>query len=316
MTIQTSKPHFSVVIPLYNKLSHIIRTVDSVLRQSYKDFEIIVVDDGSTDGGPTRLQRLRSEHVRLVRQVNGGVSNARNRGIKEAKGEIVAFLDADDTWEPHFLEVMAKLQRDFPDAKAFGSAYQFVASEGEYLDPKIRFAKPVRNARLLTDYFEVGARGDLPFMMSSFCVMRAVCVEVGGFPEGEPMGEDQEFFARVALGHAIAYSPEVLSFYHLDSTNRACVQKVPLQECPFSQRLKEKALSLEEGSTLREQLLDYTSAHLLHLVSQNVRAGNLQVAGEMLGDERCTRQALRYGWWRLRLLLSGMFMVSSPRLYS
>lgn len=290
--------------------------MDSVLNQSFKDFEIIVVDDGSTDGSPTCIQRTRGDQIRLVRKINGGVSSARNRGIKEAKGEVVAFLDADDTWEPHFLEMMAKLQRDFPEASAFASAYQFVAAEGEFRDPKIRFSKPLRSARLLQDFFEVGSRGDLPFMMSSFCVKKAVCDKVGGFPEGEPMGEDQEFFARVALGYSIAYSPDVLAFYHLDSSNRACVQKVPLAECPFSQRLKDRAMSLDDGSILREQLLDYTSAHLLNLVSQNVRAGNLRVAGEMLSDKRCTRQVLRYGWWRLRLLLSGMLMLNNPRLYS
>ena len=94
----------SVVIPLYNKVAYIRRTLDSVASQTYGDFEAIVVDDGSTDGGGETVAGYPDRRIRLVRQQNAGPGAARKRAIAEARGEYIAFLDADDEWEPTFLE--------------------------------------------------------------------------------------------------------------------------------------------------------------------------------------------------------------------
>ena len=104
MNAETSK--CSVVIPLYNHSDTIQRCVDSVLGQGFEDFELIVVDDGSTDGGGDLVSGMQDSRVHLVMQENGGVSSARNRGIAEARGTIVAFLDADDEWNPDYLETI------------------------------------------------------------------------------------------------------------------------------------------------------------------------------------------------------------------
>src|SRR5947209_3795753 len=94
----------SVIIPLYNKAPYVRRTLDSVRAQTFADYEVIVVDDGSTDGGAAVVEGFGDPRFRLIAQPNAGPGAARNRGLAEAGGEFVAFLDADDEWLPTFLE--------------------------------------------------------------------------------------------------------------------------------------------------------------------------------------------------------------------
>src|ERR1700680_3290107 len=100
------RPSVSVVVPLYNKARYIARSLDSIARQTFQDFEVLVIDDGSTDGGGAIAAATGDCRLRVVAQQNRGVGAARNRGITEGTGNLVAFLDADDTWEPAFLEAI------------------------------------------------------------------------------------------------------------------------------------------------------------------------------------------------------------------
>jgi Glycosyltransferases involved in cell wall biogenesis len=97
----------SVVIPLYNKENCIRKTLDSVLAQNYQDFEVVVVDDGSKDGSARIVASMNDPRIKLITQNNGGPSSARNRGIKEAKGDFVAFIDADDIWTSDHLSLFS-----------------------------------------------------------------------------------------------------------------------------------------------------------------------------------------------------------------
>lgn len=122
----------SIVIPLYNKAAVICRTMESVKQQIFSDFEILIVNDGSTDDSLSVLMDFLSENeavfknsVRLIEQENKGVSAARNQGIKEARGEIIAFLDADDEWLPDYLKTIAFLVEKYPECDIFGTAYSF-----------------------------------------------------------------------------------------------------------------------------------------------------------------------------------------------
>jgi len=110
----------SVVIPLYNKEDCVFNALQSVLNQSFVDFEVIVVDDGSVDSSPKIVSSISDKRIRLISKKNGGPSSARNLGIKEAKNEYIAFLDADDLWAPMFLQEMVDLIHRFPDALCWG----------------------------------------------------------------------------------------------------------------------------------------------------------------------------------------------------
>lgn len=206
----------SVVIPLYNKAAHIRQALDSVLSQSLPAFEVIVVDDGSTDGGGDLVRGYKDPRVRLVAQANAGVSAARNRGISEARADWIAFLDADDTWEPRFLErVLAVVGADGGIDVVFTNFTRTEASSVEFT--KDQPSGPV--ADYLGFFVARNGRG-----VNSSCVLirRNVLEQAGAFPVGVRHGEDIDCWTRLALsGASFYYVPEVLARYHTDAENRA-----------------------------------------------------------------------------------------------
>ena len=119
---------FSVIIPLYNKAPYVEKAINSVLAQTFTDFELIVMDDGSKDGSFEVAKRAIENHgnCHLYRQQNAGVSVARNNGVSLSQGKYLCFLDADDWWEPTFMEEMSKLIEEFPDAGIYGTNYTIV----------------------------------------------------------------------------------------------------------------------------------------------------------------------------------------------
>ena len=125
-----STPTFSVIIPLYNKEAEVAATLRSALEQSLRPLEVIVVDDGSTDGSADIVAAFRSPLVRLIRQPNAGVSAARNRAIAEARGEYVAMLDADDLWRTGFLAEIAAMIERWPGCGLYATAFDIVSGEG------------------------------------------------------------------------------------------------------------------------------------------------------------------------------------------
>ena len=121
---------YSVVIPLYNKEHYIASTLRSVLAQTYPDYEVIVVDDGSTDHSLQACKEVRSDKIRVVQQVNQGVSAARNKGIELAAGEYICFLDADDTWYPDYLQNIETIVQKYPQSDIFVTAYRIIYANG------------------------------------------------------------------------------------------------------------------------------------------------------------------------------------------
>jgi glycosyltransferase involved in cell wall biosynthesis len=116
-------PQLTVVIPLYNKRRYVRRALDSISAQTFNDFELIVVDDGSTDGSGEEVARHPDPRFRVVHQANAGPGAARNRGIAEAAGDLIAFLDADDEWLPEYLQRAVTAMEAHPDIAAFTQSY-------------------------------------------------------------------------------------------------------------------------------------------------------------------------------------------------
>jgi hypothetical protein len=161
---------------------------------------------------------------------------------------------------------------------------------------------------VMYDYFDICSKGDLPFMASSFVITRALFHRLGGFPEGEAMGEDQALFSQVALQSSIVYSPLILLLYHTDSENRACDRHLPNTLLPFAQRLIDWVEKNPVEKKLKNAILRYCAAHACHLAKLNINVGNFSIARQLLGHPSCVLKPLhRYTltlWLITKSLLS------------
>lgn len=197
---------FSVVIPLFNKAHTIVGTVASVLAQDFEDFEIIIINDGSTDGGPEMVRTtFHDSRIRIVDQENQGVSVARNHGVAIAERELVAFLDGDDILLPGYLSSMHAVAEEFPDAGMICCAGVMVYPDGSGYK---RYSARYGSRNQIVDYFIN------PWFFnnsSSTVVRRSVFNLGGGFPRGMPHWEDHAFFQTLALHVSVAYCPVPLS---------------------------------------------------------------------------------------------------------
>ena len=215
-----SEPTISVVIPLYNKQLEIGAAVRSALAQTRPPQEIIVVDDGSTDGGAEVVRAIGSPLVRLVRQSNAGVCAARNRGIAESTGEYIALLDADDTWEPGFLEEIAAMIAEFPGCGVYSTAFNIVSHDGRFP------ARTPSERGVVANFFRDSAHRYISIPSAS-AVPRAVFEAVGGFPEGMKIGGDMYMWIKIARRYAVCFSPKPLANYSKVASNRSASSYTP-----------------------------------------------------------------------------------------
>lgn len=199
---------FSVIIPLFNKRAYFARTLDRLLSQQYRDFEVIVVDDGSTDGSIDLLERYSDPRIRLIRQENAGPGPARNTGARHATGEWLALLDADDLWASDHLETLDRIIRACPEA-GFISTQALVTSEITALE-----SMPRGGAIQKIDYFADG--GYYQINTSSVAFRRAVFDQTSGFGAFFP-GEEVEFYVRIALQTPFAVCSDVTTIYLRDN---------------------------------------------------------------------------------------------------
>lgn len=209
----------SVVIPLYNKHDTVARALESVFAQTVQPFEIIVVNDGSTDGSELIVERINHTLVRLIHQPNAGVSAARNKGIDTAKGDWIAFLDADDEWKPEFLETMQMLSLTYPECKVVASAYELQDYKGKHKPIILRKIPFNGEHGILSNYFEVAACSHPPLWTSAVIVKKDALQGIGGFPVGIKAGEDLITWARLAVKFKIGYSLQLLSVFIQDAAH-------------------------------------------------------------------------------------------------
>lgn len=198
---------FSVVIPLYNKEQYILKAVDCVLNQTFTDFEIIIVNDGSTDGSLEVLNQVSDKRIKVFSKPNGGVSSARNKGIELSKSDYIAFLDADDLWDVDYLLEMKNLIDKYPKAVMYASAYEVIEKNKRIIDTQ------GLNEGIMPSYFSV-ARNYTIVWTSAVIIRKDILLEIGGFPLGMISGEDLYTFAKVAIKGEVAYTPKVLAYYN------------------------------------------------------------------------------------------------------
>ena len=205
---------FSVVIPLYNKELSIQRTIQSVLAQTYQNFEIIVVDDGSTDSSAEQVKKIRDSRIKLIQQKNQGVSAARNLGIKAAKYEWIALLDGDDTWRPIHLQEVIDMMDIFPQKKVYATSYELSNNE------KVFRHTPSSNIYIVDRYFKQAIKEYI--IWTSIVVIHKECFEnIGYFNPLFNRGEDIEMWDRLGKNYEIVKSQKITATYRINAENRS-----------------------------------------------------------------------------------------------
>ena len=260
----TESESISVVIPLYNKELEVERALRSVLSQSLMPGEIIVVDDGSTDGSRAIVERVIGENkgvnIRLIVQENAGVSAARNRGIQEAKGDYVALLDADDFWLSGYIAEVCRIMAYYPNMEAYSTAFDITSG-----DSRVRAAVPENEG--VVNPAEEALKSRYPIIPSTSTLLRSAVLECGGFPEGMRIGEDQWLWVKMMQrGCRFAFSPMSLVRYSREASNRSAA----------IYRSEQSAHSLEElySPTQDATINEYVARIALgKAITQSVRGG-------------------------------------------
>lgn len=269
----------SVIIPTYNYGRFIAEAIESVLEQAYPASEIIVVDDGSTDDTEIVVAKF-GEKVQYIKQANGGVCAARNNGFAKSTGDIIAFLDADDTWMPEKIEKqVAKFAedaeiglvhcgtREFDSASGETRALQIEGKEGWVANEHILFDKPVIN-----------------FSSSVLMISRKAIDDVGGFDTRLKNGEDWEFCLRVARKYKVGFVPEALVNYR----NHGLNAHLDIKEMERSTKIAwEKAFDTTDEKVLRLRSKSFGNLH-------KVLAGSYFQAGDFPASLKHAVKSLWY----------------------
>ena len=280
--MEAINPKISIIIPLYNKGPYISDTLNSVFFQTIQDFEIIVVNDGSTDDGMKIVQTFDDPRIRVINQHNRGISNARNQGAKNAKADIFAFLDADDQWHSDFLETVLTLSEKYPQAGAFATGIAEIIDKKKVVQ-KYRTIPNNGYEGLVPDFFYSAIIGERFITSSSVAIKKSVFIEMSGFKEGIAWGEDIDFFSRIALKYPIAFNSKICSMYFIrEAAQKAKNRVAETKEHPFIKSGNDFLIEHHEMGKNFSNLIIYIDKLRILSARLNLMIGNSTSAREIL----------------------------------
>jgi glycosyltransferase involved in cell wall biosynthesis len=294
----------SVIIPLYNKEHEIKRTLDSILSQTFQNFEIIIVDDQSSDDGPAIVKSYDDRRISLIEQDHQGVSYTRNHGVDLATSDFIAFIDADDEWMPNHLETITRLIKKYPEAGIYTTSWKKQTPNGklEWADYKYIPSPPWEG--ILPDYFKSGALGDSPVWTSVVVIPKKIFLEIGGFSDYW-RGQDLDLFGKIALKYPVAFSWEFGAVYHMEASNRTCNKKVPMDyQDPFIKTARAAIMKGEHSPEFINSLNEYVSILEIWRAIRNIRAGHSDTAQIIL--KQCNTK------WHYGLKVKLLLMTKIP----
>lgn len=212
-------PFFTVIIPLYNKEMYIENAIKSILNQTFTDFELLIINDCSTDKSIEIASKFAFEKVQIIHhEKNSGLAATRNTGIKKATSNYVTFLDADDLWKPHFLEKIFHLIQNFPDARIFGTNYEEI------------WGKTIKNPHNGSEFLPEDFTGYINFFKmnlkqgiynhGSVCLHKEVYESVGFYNENIQLSQDLDFNIRANYHYKLAYDNSVQMSYFMQTENQ------------------------------------------------------------------------------------------------
>ena len=295
---------FSVIIPLYNKAPYVRKTVESVLRQTFDDYELVIIDNGSNDGSSEIVAGFTDSRIRIFRlEENVGVSNARNKGVSLSTAPYITFLDADDWWEPTFLEEMARLIEHHPDTGIYGTGYYIVKNGKKRLAP-VGVDEGFVEGEI--NYCAVYAKTlCMPLTSITAAMPRSIFDEMGGFKSHLKLGEDFDLWIRITLKHKVVFLNKPLSNYNqdVDITYRGTHHlRAPKEHMLWNLGYLE---SEEKTNPDYKQLIDNLRTYglLSYLLTKQYRQAARQELAKVDWDRQpiATRRLYRLPVWILRL---------------
>ena len=292
-------PSISVVIPLYNKKLSITRAVTSVLSQTVKDFELIIIDDGSDDGSGDTISSIKDSRLRIITQPNRGEGEARNVGILAARNTLIAFLDADDEWMPHFLATAIDMVARFPSAGAFATSYVSCLN-GIIERYDYRGVCNNYEGELISSFFKSVTNGANIICSSAVVIPRTVFDDVGLFCKDRMTGIDQDMWIRIALKYPIAWSPIEAAIYHLSAENRHAGKKVQ-RDMPYAGRLENVIRKKSYPKEMTYWIKEYLVRHRLILAYVNLDHREYRDVRTLVMNTRKTRR-FRARWFSLAVM--------------
>lgn len=206
------KPFFSIIIPLYNKATYITETLKTVINQSFTDFEIIIINDGSTDNSIEQIESFNDKRIKIINQKNQGAAAARNKGINEAKSDLIVFLDADDLWLNNHLEELKKLYQDFPNCGMYCNRHKTKISNNKLIPNSYSNSITDDFRGVIPDYFEASLVNRVSFT-SSVMIPKVILKKHNGFDIHLSNGEDTDLWTRIGINHLVAISNKTTAIY-------------------------------------------------------------------------------------------------------
>ena len=262
----------TVVVPLYNKEKSVRATLESVRAQSYKDWECIVVDDGSTDKSREVAEQFMIDDLRfkILTKSNGGVCSARNKGIEEAKGEYIALLDGDDVWDKEYLAEQVKMIEDFPEAAMWGINY--AETNNGVLVRTLSTGLPDGYRGYVENYFHIKNRSSDLFCSSSVVISREVFEKVGLFDERIKYAEDSDMWFRIIATYRVAFYDRYMVYYRFEAENRAQNNVRPLSQFLPYYVDKYQTLLYKQNQVFYRWVNHWSAIHIKrYYFSENVR---------------------------------------------
>ena len=289
---------FSVIIPLYNKENYIKKTLHSVLNQDFDNFEIIIVNDCSTDNSLSIVTNYKDSRIKIINnQKNLGLSATRNVGILNADSEYITFIDADDLWKSFYLSEIFKLIKMFPQASIFGTNYEEISAQGDTISTLIDKSLQLEKRKLIPNFFSLNIAQPM-YCYSTVAFHKNVFKNSGNFDEKITFAEDIDFNVRANLNNLLAYSSKVCASYNLLSENQITTSSISNKILPDLD--KYQSLCTKENGL--EKYLDFNRyVFAMHYKTEKEHIRFNEIKGKINYKNLTTKQVL--------LLKSPLFIV-------